>query len=132
MEGFGRIRFRKHTLEAFFASAPPYVGGCQNYGPFLGPYYNTAPIIYGTQKGTLILTTTHMFRILKGRTCLAGRNFKSFEETSTLASAMQQGSLKSSSLDPCRHSGLGCLNLKEMFEVHQVFELLCHGSNPIS
>ena len=22
-----------------------YVGGCQNYGPFLGPRYNTAPII---------------------------------------------------------------------------------------
>ena len=22
-----------------------YVGGCQNYGPVLGPYYNTAPII---------------------------------------------------------------------------------------
>ena len=22
-----------------------YVGGCQNYGPFLGPYYNAAPII---------------------------------------------------------------------------------------
>ena len=21
------------------------VGGCQNYGPFLGPYYNTAPTI---------------------------------------------------------------------------------------
>ena len=21
------------------------VGGCQNYGPFLGPYYSTAPII---------------------------------------------------------------------------------------
>ena len=21
------------------------IGGCQNYGPFLGPYYNTAPII---------------------------------------------------------------------------------------
>ena len=21
------------------------VGGCQNYGPFLAPYYNTAPII---------------------------------------------------------------------------------------
>ena len=21
------------------------MGGCQNYGPFLGPYYNTAPII---------------------------------------------------------------------------------------
>ena len=22
-----------------------YVGGCQNYGPFLAPYYNTAPNI---------------------------------------------------------------------------------------
>ena len=22
-----------------------YVGGCQNYGPFLGPYYSTAPSI---------------------------------------------------------------------------------------
>ena len=22
-----------------------HMGGCQNYGPFLGPYYNTAPII---------------------------------------------------------------------------------------
>ena len=32
-----------------------YVGGCQNYGPFLGPYYNTAPNIWGTQKGTIIL-----------------------------------------------------------------------------
>ena len=22
-----------------------YMGGCQNYGPFLGPYYNMAPNI---------------------------------------------------------------------------------------
>ena len=22
-----------------------YMGGCQNYGPFLGPYYHTAPNI---------------------------------------------------------------------------------------
>ena len=22
------------------------MGGCQNYGPFLGPYYNKAPIMY--------------------------------------------------------------------------------------
>ena len=22
-----------------------YMGGCQNYGPFLDPYYNTAPNI---------------------------------------------------------------------------------------
>ena len=37
-----------------------YVGGCQNYGLFLGPY-NTAPIMYGTQKGTLILTRVRPF-----------------------------------------------------------------------
>ena len=37
-----------------------YMGGCQNYGPFLGPYYSTAPNIQGTQKGTMILTTTHI------------------------------------------------------------------------
>ena len=37
-----------------------HMGGCQNQGPFLGPYYNTAPIIQGTQKGTIILTTTHI------------------------------------------------------------------------
>ena len=35
------------------------MGGCQNYGPFLGPWYNTAPRVWGTQKGTIILTTTH-------------------------------------------------------------------------
>ena len=23
----------------------PQIGGCQNYGPFFGPYYNTAPNI---------------------------------------------------------------------------------------
>ena len=36
------------------------MGGCQNYGPFLGPDYNTAPDIWGTQKGAIILTTTHV------------------------------------------------------------------------
>ena len=29
-------------------------------GPPLGPCYNTAPTIEGTQKGTIILTTTHL------------------------------------------------------------------------
>ena len=38
-----------------------YMGGCQNYGPFVDPYYNTAPNIQGTQKGTIILTTTHIY-----------------------------------------------------------------------
>ena len=36
------------------------MGGCQNSGPFLDPYYNTAPNIQGTQKETIILTTTPM------------------------------------------------------------------------
>ena len=39
------------------------MGGCQNYGPFLDPYYNTAPNIKGTQKGTIILTTTHVRKL---------------------------------------------------------------------
>ena len=36
------------------------MGGCQNYGPFLDPYYTTAPNIWGTQKGTIISTITHI------------------------------------------------------------------------
>ena len=36
------------------------LGGCRNVGPFLDPYDNTAPNIQGTQKGTLVLTTTHI------------------------------------------------------------------------
>ena len=37
------------------------LGGCQNYGPLLDPDYNTALNIKGTQKGTRILTTTHVY-----------------------------------------------------------------------
>ena len=37
-----------------------HMGGCQNYGPFLDPCDNAAPNIQGTQKGTIILTTTNM------------------------------------------------------------------------
>ena len=36
------------------------MGGCQIYGPFLDPYYHTAPNIEGTQNGIIILATTHM------------------------------------------------------------------------
>ena len=36
------------------------MGGCQNYGPFLGTLNIRGRIIIGTQKGTIILTTTHM------------------------------------------------------------------------
>ena len=37
-----------------------HLGGCQNYGPLLDPYYNSAPKIKGTQKGTIVLTAIHL------------------------------------------------------------------------
>ena len=36
----------EHKRQAHNHSSCEYMGGCQNYGPFLGPYYSTAPIIY--------------------------------------------------------------------------------------
>ena len=36
------------------------MGGCQNYGPRLGTLIIRGRIIIGTQKGTIILTTTLM------------------------------------------------------------------------
>ena len=37
-----------------------YLGSCQNYGPFLGTLNIRCRIIVGIQKGTIILTTTHL------------------------------------------------------------------------
>ena len=37
-----------------------YMGGCQNYGPFLGALNIRCRIIIGIQKGSIILTTTHI------------------------------------------------------------------------
>ena len=37
-----------------------YMGGCQNYGLFLGALNIRGRIIIGIQKRTIILTTTHM------------------------------------------------------------------------
>ena len=37
-----------------------YMGGCQNYGPFLGTLNIRCRTILRTPKGTIILTTTHM------------------------------------------------------------------------
>ena len=37
-----------------------YMGGCQNDGPFLGTLNIRCCIIIGIQKGTIILTTTHI------------------------------------------------------------------------
>ena len=36
------------------------MGGCQNYGPFLGTLNIRGRIIIGTSKRTIILTTTHI------------------------------------------------------------------------
>ena len=36
------------------------MGGCQNYGPLLGALNIRGRIIIGIQKGTIILTTTHI------------------------------------------------------------------------
>ena len=36
------------------------MGGCQNYGPFLGTLNIRGPIIVGIQKGTIIWTTIHI------------------------------------------------------------------------
>ena len=37
-----------------------HMGGCRNYGPFLGTLNSRCRTIIGTQKGTIILTTTHI------------------------------------------------------------------------
>ena len=39
-----------------------HMGGCQNYGPFLGNLNFRCRIIIGIQRGTIILTTTHIRR----------------------------------------------------------------------
>ena len=31
------------SLSSFFLVSVYHMGDCQNYGPFLGPYYNTGP-----------------------------------------------------------------------------------------
>ena len=48
------------------------MGGCQNYDPFLGTLNIRCRIIIGIQKGTMILTTTHMIAPVFGA-CLAHR-----------------------------------------------------------
>ena len=40
-----------------------HMGGCQNYRPFLGALNARCRIIIGIQKGTIILTTTHMTKL---------------------------------------------------------------------
>ena len=54
----------QNSLRSNMRTNTPYMGGCQNYGPFLGTLHIRCRIIIGAQKGTVILTTTSM--ILKG------------------------------------------------------------------
>ena len=42
--GFWGLGFRVEMMP-FDRVYEEYMGGCQNYGPFWGPWYNTAPII---------------------------------------------------------------------------------------
>ena len=46
-------------------SCKTHVGGCQNYGPVLGTLNIRCRIVIGIEKGTIILTTTHLVLELK-------------------------------------------------------------------
>ena len=48
------------------------VGGCQNYGPFLGTPNNRCHVIIGTQNSTIILTTTHVHEAFSRCCCTQG------------------------------------------------------------
>ena len=64
------------------------MGGCQNYGPFLGTLNIRCRTIIGTQKGTIILTTTHRGSEL----CCCPASFgKSFKISNLKADSCQHG-----------------------------------------
>ena len=44
-EGVLQLFRQKAGRDVLNFCEPCHVGGCQHYGPFLGPYKNTAPII---------------------------------------------------------------------------------------
>ena len=53
-----------------------YLGDCQNYGPLLGTLNIRGRIIIGIQKGTIILTTTHLCSFV-GCKLMCGTGFES-------------------------------------------------------
>ena len=62
---FDRVRFSLLPALSPLSKQPAlplslHMGGCQNYGPFLGTLNIRCRIRIGIQKGTIILTTTHM------------------------------------------------------------------------
>ena len=56
-----RARFSLNVHMYMYIYIYIYMGGCQNYGPFLGTLNIRGRIIMGIQKGTIILTTTHIY-----------------------------------------------------------------------
>ena len=59
-------------MDSGCSAACGYVGGCQNSGPFLGPYYNTAPNNSGDPKRDHNLTITHMWPTVTIEECSFG------------------------------------------------------------
>ena len=55
-----RTLFCQDVLAPSSTGRGSYLGGCQNYGPFLGTLNISCRIIIRTQNGTPILTTTHL------------------------------------------------------------------------
>ena len=67
----GRPMCRKQARE----TPTVHVGSCQNYGPFLGTLKSRCRMIMGTQKGTIILTATHVLTLFaKCFAHVSGRN----------------------------------------------------------
>ena len=72
-----------------------HMGGCQNYDPFWGTINIRCRIIIGTQKGTIILTTTHILvtqvhvkafslhRFLHTKRCFLRFGFRRLPKTET-------------------------------------------------
>ena len=69
-----RASMEEQTRHSALPTMKVHMSGCQNYGPFLGSQNIRRRIIIGTQKGTIILTTTHMvLPVLAGPTAPAAR-----------------------------------------------------------
>ena len=86
---FQRLRSHQMTRAALEATlfsdhdhSRLHMGGCQNCGPFLGTSHNTAPSIWGTQKGTIVLTPTHISDILVDPRVFRARQVKLLNRSS--------------------------------------------------
>ena len=84
-----------------------HVGSCQNYGPFLGTLNTRCRIIIRTQKGTIILTTTHVNKAF-GRG-LRVYNAPNNNNSSSSSSSSNNSLEKEHRWDPLLvFAGLGC------------------------